>query len=66
MDAGQIEQNVPANPPSASNEQMGLMPDQLRDLTDPRKQEKYRLAYRLQQARRSCPGCGDDIRDFEW
>jgi len=29
-------------------------------LSDPQKQELYWQAYRLQQARRSCPGCGDD------
>ena len=36
-----------------------LTPDQLRDLSDSAKQEQYRTAYRLQQARMSCPGCGD-------
>ena len=36
-----------------------LTPDQLRDLADAAKQERYRAAYRLQQARLSCPGCGD-------
>jgi hypothetical protein len=66
MDAEQIAQSLPANAPSASDQQVNLTPNQLRDLADPRKQEQYRLAYRLQQARRSCPGCGDDIRDFAW
>lgn len=66
MDAGQIERSLPATASSASNEPVSLTPDQLRDLDDPRKQEQYRLAYRLQQARRSCPGCGDDVRDFAW
>ncbi len=37
-----------------------LTPDQVRDLSDSAKQEQYRAAYRLQQARMSCPGCGDD------
>ena len=29
-------------------------------ISDPQTQELYWQAYRLQQARRSCPGCGDD------
>lgn len=37
-----------------------LTPGQVRELSDPEKQEQYLLAYRLQQARRSCPGCGED------
>jgi|LSQX01.3.fsa_nt_gb hypothetical protein len=60
MDAEQIEQSHSANAPSASDQQASLTPDQLRDLADPRKQDQYRLAYHLQQARRFCPGCGDD------
>jgi hypothetical protein len=33
---------------------------QLAALASPEIQEAYRRAYLLQQARRSCPGCGDD------
>jgi hypothetical protein len=32
---------------------------QRQDLSDATVQERYWQAYRLQQARRSCPGCGD-------
>lgn len=34
--------------------------EQLADLWSPEKQEEYRRAYLRQQARRTCPGCGDD------
>jgi len=36
-----------------------LTPEQRRNLCDPKVQEQYRAAYRLQQARLSCPGCGE-------
>jgi len=36
-----------------------LTREQLRDLNDAEIQEQYRRAYCLQQARRSCPGCGE-------
>ncbi len=44
--------------------QESLTPGQVRELSDPEKQEQYRLAYRLQQARRLCPGCGEDAVIF--
>jgi hypothetical protein len=34
-------------------------PEQLQQLGNPEIQEQYREAYRLQQARLSCPGCGE-------
>ncbi len=37
----------------------GLTSEQLRNLHDPKIQEQYREAYRLQQERLSCPGCGE-------
>jgi len=37
-----------------------LAPEQLADLWSPEKQQEYRRAYLRQQARRACPGCGDD------
>ena len=36
-----------------------LTAQQRLELSDPRTQEEYRQAYRLQQARLSCPGCGE-------
>jgi|LSQX01.3.fsa_nt_gb hypothetical protein len=66
MDAEQAKQSPSGNAPAASKQQMNLTPEQLRDLADQRKQEEYNLAYRLQQARTSCPGCGDDVREFAW
>jgi hypothetical protein len=37
----------------------GFTLDQLQQLGNPEIQEQYREAYRLQQARLSCPGCGE-------
>jgi hypothetical protein len=42
----------------------GLTSKQLRNLHDPEIQEQYREAYRLQQARLSCPGCGEYAMSF--
>ena len=36
-----------------------LTPEQRRNLADQKLQEQYRQAYAVQQARRSCPGCGE-------
>lgn len=41
-----------------------LTSEQLRDLNDSETQERYRRAYCLQQARRSCPGCGEYAQSF--
>jgi hypothetical protein len=41
-----------------------LTPEQVRNLRDPNIQEQYRQAYSLQQARRSCPGCGESGLPF--
>jgi hypothetical protein len=56
----QTDQHPRHNTALDRNQQTGLTPRQLCDLSDPKKQEQYRQAYRLQQARMSCPGCGDD------
>jgi hypothetical protein len=60
MDMQQIAPEPGEVTPILGSQQESSTPEQLRELSDPRKQEQYRLAYRLQQARRSCPGCGDD------
>jgi hypothetical protein len=39
-------------------------PEERRVLSDPKIQEQYRQAYNLQQARRSCPGCGESSLSF--
>src|SRR3989304_2103196 len=52
------------SPTNSEEEPESLTSGQLRELSDPEKQEQYRLAYRLQQARRSCSGCGDDVVIF--
>ena len=51
-------QSNPPNPPVSLTE--SLTRQQLADLSDPEKQEQYDRAYLLQQARLTCPGCGDD------
>jgi hypothetical protein len=56
----QTDQQPGGNASAVRNQQTGLTPGQLCDLSDAKKQEQYQQAYRLQQARRSCPGCGDD------
>ena len=38
--------------------------EQLQQLANPEIQEQYREAYRLQQARLSCPGCGEYAMSF--
>jgi len=60
MDTQQVAQEPGAATPILGSQRESSTPEQLRELSDPKKQEQYRLAYRLQQARRSCPGCGDD------
>ena len=42
----------------------GLTSEQLRNLHDPEIQKQNREAYRLQQARLSCPGCGEYAMSF--
>lgn len=41
-----------------------LTPEQRRTLADQNLQDQYRQAYALQQARRSCPGCGESSLAF--
>jgi len=60
MGTNQNGQSLGCGAAAAEIVQEKLTPDQLRDLSDSAKQEQYRAAYRLQQARMSCPGCGDD------
>ncbi len=60
MGVTQTDQQPGGNTSLVRNQQKGLTLGQLCDLSDAKKQEQYRQAYRLQQARRSCPGCGDD------
>ena len=56
----------PANQPDSVDQDASnldgtrLTAEQLDELRCPQKQAAYRRAYLLQQARRSCPGCGDD------
>jgi hypothetical protein len=54
------EQELSANTTLESTPQGGLTDKQRLDLDNPKIQERYKQAYRLQQARRSCPGCGDN------
>ena len=51
-------QSNPPNTPVSLTE--NLTGKQLADLSDPQVQDQYEQAYFLQQARRACPGCGDD------
>ena len=60
MGVTQTDQQTGGNISIGRNQQKGLTPGQLCDLSDAKKQEQYQQAYRLQQARLSCPGCGDD------
>jgi len=60
MGSNQCGQRLGAGHVPAETVPDKLTPDQVRDLSDPAKQEQYRAAYRLQQARMSCPGCGED------
>ena len=41
-----------------------LTPEQRLVLSDQKLQEQYRREYSIQQARRSCPGCGESNLTF--
>ena len=41
-----------------------LTTDELAQLSDPVKQEQFRLEYLAQLRRRACPGCGETGEDF--
>lgn len=58
-----ISENTVQHPEPQQNgqpEEEMLSDDELAALANPKLQEDYRRAYLLQQARRSCPGCGED------
>jgi len=59
---GQLETEEldPTDRPGATCQRLPGTQQDIKQISDPQKQELYRQAYRLQQARRSCPGCGDD------
>ena len=59
MRAIETEDESELKVPGAIGVEKRLTSEQLRDLCDPRIQEQYQEAYRLQQSRLSCPGCGD-------
>jgi hypothetical protein len=60
MKAAAMAQTTGTETRVPEHRQAGLPAEQAPDLADLAKQEQYRQAYRVQQARRSCPGCGDD------
>jgi hypothetical protein len=59
---GQLETEEldPTDQPAPTCQQLPGTRQDIKDIPDPQEQELYWQAYRLQQARRSCPGCGDD------
>ena len=60
MNSVQIESDLSGNVYCGAVRQNLVTPSQLSDLTDKQKQQQYGEAYRLQQARLICPGCGED------
>jgi len=56
----QTAKTGPRKSPRLENQGAELTPEQHEELDDPDKQEQYRAAYLVQQARTLCPGCGDD------
>jgi hypothetical protein len=59
MNVIEVEDEPEMKVSGESGVQGGLTSEQLRNLQDPKIQEQYREAYRLQQERLSCPGCGE-------
>ena len=59
MSVIEIEDEPGVKLPGNGDGERRLTSEQLRNLSDPEIQEQYREAYRLQQARLSCPGCGE-------
>lgn len=59
---GQLETKEldPINRPGSTCQRLPGTRQDINEISDPQKQELYWQAYRLQQARRSCSGCGDD------
>ena len=64
MRAIQIEDETGTKVPGDGGAEERATSEQRRNLCDPNIQEQYWQAYRLQQSRLSCPGCGDDGRLF--
>ena len=63
MSAIEVEVEPELKVPGDGGE-MRLTLEQRRNLCDPNIQEQYRQAYRLQQSRLSCPGCGETSLSF--
>jgi hypothetical protein len=63
MNAVQIEAESKMQVPGDADKR-ALTTEQRQVLSDPKIQEQYRQAYSLQQARRSCPGCGETGLSF--
>ena len=59
MSAIQIENEPEMKLSGDGGVEKRLSSEQTRKLSDPEIQEQYRQAYRLQQTRLSCPGCGE-------
>jgi hypothetical protein len=64
MSAIQTQDETGVKLPGYGGAEERLTSEQLRNLSDPNIQEQYRQAYRLQQARLSCPGCGEYSLSF--
>lgn len=60
MTPPQTIETGPRKSPRLADQGAELTPEQLDELDDREKQDQYRAAYLLQQARMLCPGCGDD------
>lgn len=63
MSAIEVEVEPELKVPGDGGE-MRLTLEQRRNLCDPKIQEQYRREYSIQQARRSCPGCGESSLSF--
>jgi hypothetical protein len=59
MSVIELEGEPEVKVPGENGVQGGLTSEQLRNLQDPKIQEQYQEAYRLQQQRLSCPACGE-------
>lgn len=57
-------QSDAACPAASQSTPPELTTDELAQLSDPVKQEQFRLEYLAQLRRRACPGCGETGEDF--
>ncbi|MEK6248952.1 MAG: hypothetical protein N2C12_12285 [Planctomycetales bacterium] len=60
MGQSKTEEFDPINQSGSTCQQPLATRQDVKDIPDPHEQELLWQAYLLQQARRSCPGCGDD------